>query len=86
MSKRVGLSASNILAPGSDRQISYVLALARTAYFLKTPKHSSESMPQFKSDWELLQSARLKNATITTRASLRMVDAPAPPFSTTGNR
>jgi hypothetical protein len=85
-SKRVGLSASNILAPGSDRQISYVLALARTAYFLKTPKHSSESMPQFKSDWELLQSARLKNATITTRASLRMVDAPATPFSTTGNR
>ncbi len=85
-SRRVGLSASNILAPGSDHQISYVLALARAAYFLKSPKHSSENMPQFKSDWELLQSARLKNATITTRASLRLVDVPATPFSTTGNR
>src|SRR5260370_4224836 len=80
--KRVRLSASNILDPGSARQTSYVLALARTPYFVKTPKHSREHMPQFKGDWELLQSARFRNPTITTRASLRVVDVPAPPFST----
>jgi hypothetical protein len=58
---RVGLSASNILAQGSDPQLAYELLLARANRVLKSPKHSRETMPEFKQDWSLLQSSRMKN-------------------------
>jgi soluble cytochrome b562 len=61
---RIGLSPSNFLASGSDPQLSYELALARTSYFLKSPKHRRESMPEFKADWELIHSARLLNTPV----------------------
>lgn len=67
---QIGLSPSNFPGSGSDQRLSYTLALARTAYFLKSPKHSRESMIEFKADWALLQSARATPATRTVVAGL----------------
>ena len=51
----LGLSASNVLAPNSDRGLAYELILSRVGEVLKSPKHSRESMREFKQDWALLQ-------------------------------
>jgi hypothetical protein len=59
---RVGLSADNILAHGSDSQLAYELLLARSNRVLKSPKHSRETMSEFKQDWALLQSSRTRSA------------------------
>lgn len=56
----VGLSASNILDAGTDSQLAYSVMLARTARSLSAPKHSRETMLDFKGNWEILQDARLK--------------------------
>lgn len=55
---RVGLSASNIFAPESNARLGYELMLARNDRMLKSPKHSRESMVEFKKDWAWLQRAR----------------------------
>jgi len=60
------LSPGNFLASGSGSQLSYALALARASYFVRAPKHSRETMLEFKADWALLQSARVTNSAITT--------------------
>jgi hypothetical protein len=60
---KLGLSASNIFASGTDSQLAYALTLARANHYLNSPKHSREIMPDFKNDWALLQSARLNNST-----------------------
>jgi hypothetical protein len=65
---KVGLSASNILAQGSDARVAYELILARTAQVLKSPKHGRETMLEFKQDWALLQFARAKNSISIVRA------------------
>ena len=54
-SPRVGLSANNILDSASDSQLAYELLLARTGRVLNSPKHSRETMVEFKKDWALLQ-------------------------------
>ena len=58
---KAGLSASNILASDSDSQLAYELFLARTERVLKSPKHSRETMVEFKEDWALLQYVRMKS-------------------------
>ena len=62
---KVGLSASNIFASGTDSQLAYALTLVRANHYLNSPKHSREIMPDFKNDWALLQSARLNNSATT---------------------
>jgi hypothetical protein len=57
----LGLSASNLLAPGTDSQWAYAITLGRADYYLKSPKHRREIMPEFKDDWALLQTARTKS-------------------------
>lgn len=59
---KVGLSASNILASGSDSRMAYELILERSERVLKSPKHSRETMLEFRKDWALLEAARRKNA------------------------
>ncbi len=59
---RLGLSASNLFASGTDSQWAYALTLARAHHYLNSPKHSREIMPDFKNDWALLQSARINSA------------------------
>lgn len=61
----IGLSASNLFAPGTDSQWAYAVTLARANHYLKSPKHSREIMPDFKRDWSLLESARI-NSSIAT--------------------
>ena len=67
---KVGLSASNIFASGTDSQLAYALTLARANHYLNSPKHSREIMPDFKNDWALLQSARLSNSATTAADAL----------------
>jgi len=55
---RFGVSASNVFAAGSDSQWAYALTLARAEHYLNSPKHSRETMPYFRSDWMLVESAR----------------------------
>ncbi len=62
---RIGLSASNLFAPGTDFQWAYAILLARANHYLKSPKHSREIMPEFKNDWALLQAARIDSSIFT---------------------
>lgn len=60
---RLGLTASNVLAPGSDSRQANELLLARVGQELKSPKHGRETMLEFKQDWNLLQTAVAANPT-----------------------
>jgi hypothetical protein len=66
---RIGMSASNILGPKSDPEIAYEVALARADYYLKSPKHSRETLVEFKQDWDVMQSARANRIAREARAS-----------------
>jgi hypothetical protein len=66
---KLGISASNVSASGSDAQWAYALTLARAGYYLNSPKHSRETMPHFKSDWSLLESARASSSDSSVTAS-----------------
>ena len=59
---KVGLSADNIVASSTDSPLAYELLLARAQSFLKSSRHSRETMVEFKQDWAMLQDAREKNA------------------------
>jgi hypothetical protein len=52
---KVGLSANNAVAGGSNAQLAHKFMLARTRSEVKSPKHSRETMAEFAQDWELLQ-------------------------------
>jgi hypothetical protein len=67
-SARLGLSASNLFASGTDAQWTYAFTLARAGYYLKSPKHSRETLPEFKDDWALLQSARIYSGAASVTA------------------
>jgi hypothetical protein len=66
---RVGISASNALARGSDGQFAYQIMLARMAEELKSPKHSRETMRDFKQDWMLLADIRARGAAVAAARS-----------------
>jgi hypothetical protein len=68
---RIGLSANNVFSSGNDADLAHQLVLARVGHVLKSPKHSRESMVEFKKDWSLLQSVR------SNRASALAKTAPA---------
>ena len=51
----LGLSANNVSAPGTDEHLAYELILARIDRILKSPRHSRETMAEFKNDWDLLE-------------------------------
>jgi hypothetical protein len=66
---KVGLSASNILDSASDSQLAYELLLTRTERVLNSPKHSRETMVEFKQDWDLLQHGDFYSARSVLRAA-----------------
>lgn len=68
-SSRIGLSANNVLSSGTDADLAYQLVLARIGHVLKSPKHSRESMVEFRKDWNLLQSVRSSRASAVARAA-----------------
>jgi hypothetical protein len=63
-----GLSASNILEPGTDSQLAYNVMLSRAAHTLSAPKHSRETMLDFRKNWDVLQDARSKSMPPIARA------------------
>ena len=67
---KVGLSANNILAPGSDSLGAYELLLVRTDRILKSAKHSRESMLEFRLDWVMLQRASERSAVSVARNAI----------------
>ncbi|HTS13264.1 MAG TPA: hypothetical protein VMH00_14200 [Candidatus Limnocylindrales bacterium] len=67
--RKVGLSADNVLAPFSDAQLAYQLVLARIGDELKSPKHARETMVEFRQDWDLLSDARLNHSTSVTASA-----------------
>ena len=68
-SSRIGLSANNVFSSGTDSELAFQLVLARIGDVLKSPKHSRESMVEFKRDWSLLESARSSRASALARAA-----------------
>ncbi len=66
-SSRIGLSANNVFSSGTDADLAYQLVLARVGHVLESPKHSRESMVEFKKDWKLLQSARASRASAVAK-------------------
>jgi hypothetical protein len=82
---RVGVSADNILAHGSDSQLAYELLLARSNRVLKSPKHSRETMAEFKQDWALLQSSRTRSAVSVASTTLPAAHTRGPVMPATGN-
>jgi hypothetical protein len=68
-SSRIGLSASNVLSSGTDADLAYQVVLARVGHVLKSPKHSRESMVEFKKDWQLLESVRANRASALAKAA-----------------
>ena len=68
-SSRIGLSANNVFSSGTDADLAYQLVLARVGQVLKSPKHSRESMVEFKKDWNLLQSARASRASAVAKTA-----------------
>lgn len=67
-SSRIGLSANNVFSSGTNSELAYQLVLARVGEVLESPKHSRESMLEFKKDWSLLQSVRSNRAGAVARA------------------
>ena len=65
---RIGLSANNVLSTGNDSELSYQLVLARVGHVLESPKHSRESMVEFKKDWSLLQTVRSSRANAVAKS------------------
>ena len=68
-SSRIGLSANNVFSSGTDTELAYQLIVARVGHVLKSPKHSRESMVEFRKDWNLMQSARADRAGAVAKAS-----------------
>jgi hypothetical protein len=70
---RVGLSENNLLARGSNPHLAYEFLFARAERELKSPKHSRETMQDFKEDWANLQrlSAETNTASIGDLCRLR---------------
>ena len=69
-SSRIGLSANNVLSSGTDTDLAYQVVLARVGHVLKSPKHSRESMVEFRKDWKLLESARASRASAVAKAAM----------------
>jgi hypothetical protein len=62
---KLGLSASNLFASGTDSQWAYAITLARASHYLKSPKHSREVMTEFKNDWAVAWAARVNSLAYT---------------------
>lgn len=60
-STKVGLSASNVLARGSDSVLSYEFLLARVDHILAGPAREREAMVEFNQDWASFQRASARN-------------------------
>ena len=74
--EKVGISASNIFAAGSNERLADQILLARMDYELKSPKHSRETMLEFQYDWNLYENARTKGRSVAS-STPRPIPPPA---------
>ena len=70
VTRQVGLSSANLLAPSSDPRLAFSLMLGRVSYALLAKDHFRESMPEFQKDWSLLERAQARLAAAAVPASL----------------
>jgi hypothetical protein len=82
---KVGLSASNVLAPDSDPKLAHQLLLTRIDHVLKSPKHSREPMPEFVQDWATLQHAFVKRAMTLARNTSPVKELKSTPWLAGGD-
>jgi hypothetical protein len=83
---KVGLSRNNIFAPGSDPHLAFELLLARVDAALKSPKHSRETMIEFKEDWALLEYARMRIASVAPVTASPAARGTAAPLASAGEK
>ena len=83
---KVGLSRNNIFAPGSDPHLAFELLLARVDAALKSPKHSRETMLEFKEDWALLEYARMRISSSAPLAASSSSRSKAAAAASTGEK
>jgi hypothetical protein len=69
-SARVGLSASNVLARGTDPALSNEFLLARANRILSSPARGRETMVEFNQDWANLKLASTRNTLEKNRITL----------------
>lgn len=81
---QVGVSASNMYSSQSDSRLAYQLLLTRVNRELKSPKHSRETMREFRKDWELLQATRTKSADSVAAIAAQSANTPSVPSSAGG--
>jgi hypothetical protein len=68
---RIGVSENNVLADGSNPRLACKVLLARNARLVKSPKHSRETMLEFKQDWIVLEHASAEmNASPNAQATV----------------
>lgn len=80
-SSKLGISASNLFSPGTEPQWAYALTLARADHYLRSPKHSRETMPEFRTDWDFLESARVNSVMPATATKLPLPATRLAPIS-----
>jgi hypothetical protein len=78
---KVGVSASNILSPQSDPDLSRELLIARASHILKGAARSRETLPEFKEDWSALQRASVAAAARKDRSLLAGAQTASSPAS-----
>ncbi len=66
----IGASANNALSKGTCPSISYKFLLARASRVLSSPKHSRETMLEFRRDWNDLERASAELNAIAARSTL----------------
>jgi len=81
-SARVGLSASNILAHGSDSALSYEFLLTRVNHILSSPARGRETMIELAQDWASLQHASARNTLEKNRMTTAKAHSASSPDST----
>ena len=83
---RVGLSASNIFAADSDAQVGYQILLARVEAELNSPKHSRETMIEFKRDWAMTAELHAAGLAAPVAAAPQGAEAGSPAGAASGTR
>jgi hypothetical protein len=73
VTRRVGISNRNLMAPESDPELAFQLMLGRVGYALRAKNHMRETMDEFRKDWSLLEESR--DRLLANREQLRIASA-----------
>jgi len=65
--RKVGLSASNVLSSGSDPRLAFRVLVARVQHMLNSPKRCRDTLLGLRFDWALMEDARNRCAASVAR-------------------